>query len=196
MQFTIKKCNSIDEALISIEAGLLNIKYGTNGTGKSTIANAIGFGSNASTELSQLTPFKYRSGDPTASPKPSIEGAEQFSNVALFNEEYVNQFVFQQDEVVKNSFDIFIRSSKYEARMAEIEAIVTEIKETFSRNEQIDKVIKDLSDLSDSFGKSQSGFSQAGKIGKGIGKGNKIEHIPEAWHHTPALSKVKITSNG
>lgn len=193
MQFTIKKCNSIDEALISIEVDRLNIKYGTNGTGKSTIANAIDFGSNASTELSQLTPFKYRSGDTTASPKPSIEGAEQFSNVALFNEEYVNQFVFQQDEVVKNSFDIFIRSSKYEARMAEIEAIVTEIKETFSRNEQIDKVIKDLSDLSDGFGKSQSGFSQAGKIGKGIGKGNKIEHVPEAL--VPYASFIKSENN-
>lgn len=193
MQFTIKNCNSIDEALISIEASRLNIKYGPNGTGKSTIAKAIDFGSNAGAELSQLTPFKYRSGDPITSPKPSIEGAEQFSKVAVFNEEYVNQFVFKQDEVVKNSFDIFIRNGEYEEKMAEIEAIVTEIKETFNKNEKINEVIKDLSDLSDGFGKSQSGFSQAGKIGKGIGKGNKIEHIPEAL--TPYASFIKSENN-
>lgn len=193
MQFTIKNCNSIDEALIFIEPGRLNIKYGPNGTGKSTIAKAIDFGSKAGADLSQLTPFKYRSGDPNTSPKPSIEGAEQFSKVAVFNEEYVNQFVFKQDEVLKNSFDIFIRNGEYEAKMEEIESIVTEIKETFNKNEKINEVIKDLSDLSEGFGKSQSGFSQAGKIGKGIGKGNKIEHIPAAL--TPYASFIKSENN-
>lgn len=193
MQFTIKNCNSIDEALISIEPGRLNIKYGPNGTGKSTIAKAIDIGSNAGSDLSQLTPFKCRSIDPAIAPKPSIQGAEQFAKVAVFNEEYVNQFVFKQDEVVKNSFDIFIRNSEYEAKMAEIEAIVTDIKETFNRNEKINEIIKDLGELSDGFGKSQTGFSQAGKIGKGIGKGNKIEHIPEALK--PYANFIKSENN-
>lgn len=193
MQFTIKNCNSIDEALISIEPGRLNIKYGPNGTGKSTIAKAIDLGSNAGADLSQLTPFKYRSIDPAEAPKPSIHGAEQFNKVAVFNEEYVNQFVFKQDEVVKNSFDIFIRNGEYEAKMAEIEAIVTDIKETFNKNEKINEVMKDLGELSDGFGKSQTGFSQAGKIGKGIGKGNKIEHIPEALK--PYTSFIRSENN-
>ena len=113
MEFTIKNCNSIDEAVISIEVGRLNIKYGTNGTGKSTIALAVDFGSNPDADLSQLTPFKYRSGDPTTTPKPSIEGAGQFSTVAVFNEEYVNKFVFQQDEVGS----VPLRGVKPEARM-------------------------------------------------------------------------------
>jgi ABC-type Mn2+/Zn2+ transport system ATPase subunit len=179
MDFTIQNCNSIDKAVISIEVGRLNIKYGTNGTGKSTIALAVAFGSKPDADLSQLTPFKYRSGDPMTSHKPSIEGAEQFSKVAVFNEEYIKNFVFQQDEVLKNSFDIFIRSSEYEQKMAQTEALVNEIRETFNRNKQIDEIIKDLGDLSDGFGKSQSGLSKASKIGKGIGNGNKIEHIPE-----------------
>jgi energy-coupling factor transporter ATP-binding protein EcfA2 len=189
MEFRIKNCNSIDEAVVSIEVGRLNIKYGTNGTGKSTIALAVAFGSNPDADLSQLTPFKHRSGDPMASHKPSIEGAEQFSNVAVFNEEYVNKFVFQQDEVLKNSFDIFIRSSEYEIKMAQIEALVNEIRETFNKNKQVDEIIKDLGDLSDGFGKSQSGLSKASKIGKGIGNGNKIEHIPEALE--PYTSFIK-----
>lgn len=189
MEFTIKNCNSIDEAVISIEVGRLNIKYGTNGTGKSTIALAVDFGSNPDADLSQLTPFKYRSGDPMTSPKPSIEGAGQFSTVAVFNEEYVNKFVFQQDEILKNSFDIFIRSNEYEQKMVQIEALVDEIRETFNKNEQIDVIIKDLGDLSDGFGKSQSGLSKASRIGKGIGNGNKIEHIPDAL--TPCTSFIK-----
>ena len=77
--------------------------------------------------------------------------------------------------------------------MAEIEAIVTDIKETFNRNEKINEIIKDLGELSDGFGKSQTGFSQAGKIGKGIGKGNKIEHIPEALK--PYANFIKSENN-
>ncbi len=36
----IKDCNSIAEAQITLRRGALNIKYGPNGIGKSTIARA------------------------------------------------------------------------------------------------------------------------------------------------------------
>ena len=193
MQITIRNCNSIDEALINIEQGRLNIKYGPNGTGKSTIAKAIDFASKAGADLSALTPFKYRGGNLGETTKPSVQGAEGFSKVVVFNEEYVNQFIFKQDEVVKNSFDIFIRNSEYEEKMKEIEALVTEIKETFDKDGRFDEVLKDLSDLSDSFGKSNSGFSKAGRIGKGLGGGNKIEHIPSVL--APYSSFIKSENN-
>lgn len=41
MEITIKHCNNIVEGTIAIEKNKLNIKYGINGTGKSTIAHAI-----------------------------------------------------------------------------------------------------------------------------------------------------------
>ena len=41
MEINIKNCNNIKEASISVEKNSLNIKYGMNGTGKSTIAKAI-----------------------------------------------------------------------------------------------------------------------------------------------------------
>lgn len=41
MNITIKSCNNIKEGKISVEKNKLNIKYGINGTGKSTIASAI-----------------------------------------------------------------------------------------------------------------------------------------------------------
>ena len=37
----IRKCNSISEAKINLRRGSLNIKYGPNGIGKSTIAHAL-----------------------------------------------------------------------------------------------------------------------------------------------------------
>lgn len=193
MNIKIQNCNSIDEVSISLEQGRLNIKYGSNGTGKSTIAKSIELASKPGADLSQLTPFKHRNGDPATAPKPLIHGADQFGSVVVFNEEYVNQFVFKQDEVVKNSFDIFIRNGDYEAKMGEIENLVSEIKETFNKNEKINEVLKDLTDLSDSFGKSQSGYSKAGRIGKGVGNGNKLEHIPDTL--TPYASFIKSENN-
>ncbi|GLR95180.1 MULTISPECIES: hypothetical protein [Bradyrhizobium] len=37
----ISNCNSVDRAEISVLKGTLNIKYGPNGLGKSTLAKAI-----------------------------------------------------------------------------------------------------------------------------------------------------------
>ena len=60
MNIVIKNCNNIDEAHISLEPSCLNIKYGANGTGKSTIAQAISLRAAAEPNLSVLLPFKYR----------------------------------------------------------------------------------------------------------------------------------------
>ena len=43
----------------------------------------------------------------------------------------------------------------------------------------MDEIINDLTELSGCFGKSKTGYSAAGSIGKGLGKGNKIENVPE-----------------
>ncbi|UUZ75372.1 hypothetical protein LP414_26915 [Polaromonas sp. P1(28)-13] len=193
MDIVIKNCNNIDTARISLEFGTLNIKYGPNGTGKSTIAKAIELKSKVDGNLTSLQPFKYRAENADQKVTPSIEGTDDFKTVSVFNEEYVNQFVFKQDEIVKNSFDIFIKNADYDKKMKEIEDLVAEIKETFSKSQDIDEVIKDLADLSESFGKSQSGYSKAGRIGRGLGNGNKLEHIPEKL--SPYTSFIKSDSN-
>lgn len=174
----VRHCNSIDTATISIEPGRLNIKYGPNGTGKSTMAKAIELAVRGA-DMAELTPFKHRGKDAATAKKPEVTGLQDITSIFVFNESYVNQFVFQQNEVVKNSFDIFIKSADYDSRMAAIEASVAGIKDTFKKNEDLDQVLKDLADLSDSFGKSQSGISKAGRLNKAIGGGNKLENIPE-----------------
>jgi ABC-type Mn2+/Zn2+ transport system ATPase subunit len=173
----LSHCNSIDTASITIETGTLNIKYGPNGIGKSTVAKAIELAVRGE-DLTVLLPFKHRGKDAAATPKPQVIGLQGITSVFVFNEDYVNQFIFQQDEVVKNSFDIFIKSAEYDTKMAAIEASVAGIKDTFKKNTSLDQILLDLSDLSDSFGKSQSGFSKAGRLSKALGGGNKLENIP------------------
>lgn len=55
LKITIENCNSIDLADIILLNGSLNIKYGPNGIGKSTIAKAM------MGQIMQLNPHKFES---------------------------------------------------------------------------------------------------------------------------------------
>lgn len=59
MKVIVKNCNSIIQADIEIEPGRLNIKYGSNGTGKSTLARAIEASIKGEEAIKELTPFMY-----------------------------------------------------------------------------------------------------------------------------------------
>lgn len=177
MKIEVKNCNSIEHAAIDIEPQRLNIKYGPNGTGKSTIAKAIQASIQGGAELQALTPFKHLGKQDGA--KPEVLGADVLKSVLIFNEDYVRQFVFQQDEVVKNSFEIFIKSPDFDQKMAAIEASFAAIKDAFKKNQSIELVLNDLNELSDSFGKSQSGIAKSGRLSKALAGGNKLQHIPE-----------------
>jgi ABC-type Mn2+/Zn2+ transport system ATPase subunit len=166
MQLIIKNCNNIEE-------GYLNIKYGINGTGKSTIAKAISNKEN----LSELMPFKYRD-ENTNSIQPSITGADNLSTVLVFNEEYINQFTFQESELLKNSFDIFIKDPQYIENQEAINTLIENVKRLFNDNDELNTIIKDLEELSSSFGKSQDGYAKSGKLAKSFGSGNKLKNIP------------------
>jgi energy-coupling factor transporter ATP-binding protein EcfA2 len=97
---TIENCNSIEKANIEITEGTLNIKYGPNGLGKSTIAKAI-FASAVDHELLKiLKPFKYRASE--GHNEPFVAGAEHIKSVLVFDDTYISQFVFQHDEVLRN----------------------------------------------------------------------------------------------
>lgn len=191
MEITIKNCNSIDETKIEIHADKLNIKYGMNGIGKSTIVKAIELATaNESGDVSDLMPFKYMGKPEEEVQKPSIEGLDSINTVSIFNEDYVDQFVFKQDEVVSNSFEIFIKTKEYDQKMEEIEKLVFDIRETFKNDNRLNQIIKDLSELSNSFGKPvKTGISGAAPINKAFGKnGNKVQNVPELLKaYTPFL---------
>lgn len=189
---SIKNCNNLDEANIGIQLNKLNIKYGINGTGKSSIVRAIELAANDQDRMKELLPFKYRETSEQEN-MPSITGLGSIVNVKVFNEEYVDQILFNPDEIIKDSFSIFIKTNDYEQKMAEIESLISGIKGTFSNDDALNKVIDDLTELSLSFGKSSSGMHGSSKLSKAISKGNPLEDIPEAL--TPYQSFLTLPEN-
>ncbi|VTU45025.1 cobalt transporter ATP-binding subunit (plasmid) [Variovorax sp. RA8] len=112
---------------------------------------------------------------------PQVDGVDDLKSTLVFDEGYVQQFVFQKDEVLKNSFDIFIKTPEYVAAMDAIDALLSGVKKALTNNAEIEKTISDLKELRDAFGNSKPGnIPKNSKIHKAFGTGNKIENIPAA----------------
>ncbi|MCY9804434.1 AAA family ATPase [Vibrio scophthalmi] len=176
MNIVIENCNSIDTAEIGLTSKKLNIKFAPNGTGKSTIAKAITLHAEGKS-LDNLMPFKLKKDNPELKiPKVTVDG--DIKTVMCFDEAYVRQFTFQSDELVSNSFDIFIRTDAYNAVEQEIENIVKEIKGLFYDNAKLETFITNLQELGSAFSLTKTGISQKSAGMKGLSQGNKLQHIP------------------
>lgn len=174
----IKDCNSIAEARVSLRRSSLNIKYGPNGIGKSTIARALVLRPQGDDALDELLPFKYRHGGDH--PRPAVTGADDVERVLVFDESYVAQFVFQADEVVKNSFEIFINTADYREGLAAIESIFEELKDVFLENDALDAVIAALTELRDAFTVTKTGaIAKTSRGFKALAVGGKLTAIPK-----------------
>ena len=129
MDINIKNCNNIKEAKITVEKNSLNIKYGMNGTGKSTIAKAI----ENRDQLSELKTFGSEL-------EPEITLSESISNVEVFNNDFINRIIFNGSQVIENGFEVFVKTDEYDKKRKEITDILSKLnRETFK-----DEIINNL----------------------------------------------------
>lgn len=194
IQIEVKNCNNLDLAVISLEEHTLNIKFAPNGTGKSTIARAVLYGLKGDQNLlSELMPFKLRKENPE-NKKPEVKGAEELKNIMCFNENYVSQFLFKK-ELLNNSFDILIRTDSYKQKEQEIEAAVSNIKQLFSGNVELESLIATLKEMGGAFKLSKAGLDKKSTGMKGLLAGNKIQHIPPGLESYTAFIQSQNSVN-
>lgn len=196
MRIQIENCNVIDSGSIDIEPHKLNIKYAINGTGKSTIAKAIQAKVTGNEdELKQLLPFRYEGN--VDEHQPSISGLEDFHSIQIFNEDYVNQYVYQPDELIKDSFTIFVKTPDYNRNIAEISHLLENITQTFQSDSGLNELIQILNKFIEGFGKdTQKDFSASSPLMRGLGKGNMIQNIPQGLEsYAPYLRHTEGAKN-
>lgn len=128
----LEYCNNITSCDIGITNGALNIKYAMNGTGKSTVAKAISLASQGKS-LSSLKPFSFPPGTPDNT-QPSANGVT-YTNVMLFDAEYVKQYIFLPTDLIRDAFEIFIRTPAYDNSKAKIEADYSAVIRLFAESE-------------------------------------------------------------
>lgn len=127
----IQNCNNIKGGEIVICPDMLNILFGRNGTGKSTIARAIYLFSQGK-PLTELAPY----GSVSEDAPPTIEGVEA-GNIAIFDANYVSQYVYQPDSLIKDAFEVLIRSKEYDESKKNIDDALDKIKTTITGRQEI-----------------------------------------------------------
>lgn len=131
----IKNCNCIKEANIKIEEGTLNIKYGSNGTGKSTISKAIFLKTHGNdSALQSLQPY---GADETE--KSEVNGVT-FNKVRVFDESYVNSYLFKEKSFLGNLFRVFLKSEECEKLEGDIAGLLSDLQGIFQQNEAIQNI--------------------------------------------------------
>jgi len=127
-------------------------------------------------QLNELIPFKLRKDNPE-NKKPEVKGTAELKKIMCFNEDYVSRFLFKK-ELLSNSFDILIRTDSYKQKEQEIEALVSNIKNLFSGNVELEFLISTLKEMGGAFKLSKAGLDKKSTGMKGLLAGNKIQHIP------------------
>lgn len=162
----IKNCNCIKEANIKIEEGTLNIKYGSNGTGKSTISKAIFLKIHGNdSALQSLQPY---GADETE--KPEVNGVT-FNKVRVFDESYVNSYLFKEKSFLENSFRVFLKSEECEKLAGDIAELLSELQGIFQQNEAIQNIRAFLPKYAEAVKYSDGEISKKGGVGEFL-KGN------------------------
>ena len=177
MNIEIRNCRNIDSGSLSIQENKLNIKYGINGTGKSSITTAL-IDYAYKQNMDDLLPFKYRNIENNEI-KTEILGIPDNYTVMVFNEDYINKFVFQKDELLNNSFEVFFKTDKYEELQNNITAFTNNISELFVKIPELSELINAFEEFISNCPLTKKGtVSGSSTLKKGLGNGNKLEHIP------------------
>ena len=136
---TFKNCNNISNSIIELRKNNLNIKFAPNGTGKSTIAKAI-FLKSTGKDLSELHSYGVEE-DPYLSTSLPLE------RVFIFNEDFVNNIVFRESEVIEKSFEIFIKTPSYDERLTRVNLRLKGLKVDINEDEELKSLLSTFSEF-------------------------------------------------
>ena len=183
MEQTIKiiNCNCITEANISIQEGKLNIKYGPNGTGKSSISEAIYAASQGNADrLMKLKPYSAKEGE-----NPAVKGLN-FKKVRVFDEKYIQGYLLDGDTFFDDSFQVFLKSEECDALTQEINVLLSALQGMFFSDETIQKLRSFLPSYFNTVKCTNGTVSRRGGISEFIkGNGAGFERYSELDSYKP-----------
>lgn len=169
-QIDIKYCNNIKSGSIQIEPNKLNIKYGINGTGKTTLAKAVQY----SKDDKMLQTLKSYFADEDA----SVLVTPSFDNILVFDEQFVNQVVFKEDKVIENTFEIFLKTPNYDEKKAQLDQHLQSLREILNADSKIISLRDYLIKINEKFKRTTTGKLSATGAMKSLLSKQNIYNIP------------------
>jgi energy-coupling factor transporter ATP-binding protein EcfA2 len=180
MELEIKNCKNIESGKLTILENQLNIRYGANGTGKSTLAMAIESLYNHEL-ITKMKPFS------NAELEPKVELLEGVlpDSVKIFNEDYISNHLFIDSSVLddKRVYEVLIKDTSLDTKKEALLSLFSDIKELCSKKEItsfISKINSMKSDLT--MNNEKDKINGTSKVIKALKDGNCYiaDNIPES----------------
>ena len=184
---TIQNCNNIRKANIILAEETLNIKYGYNGTGKSTISEAIRLKMEGN-DLSALTPYDATDSDDDNA--PSV-GDIPFQTVKVFNDEYIQKYLFKKEGIFADSYSVLLRSQECDELTRQINELLSELQGSVFQGDSIRTLADTLATYTSMVKYSSNGVTKRGGVGEVLkGGGTGFEKYPVLDRYRPFYSST------
>lgn len=181
----VKACKNILNGSLKLQTDTINIKYAQNGTGKSTIGEAlqhhvigdlgstISFQSFLTNETPKIT-IAVENDDGSFEEKNDF-----FKHIEVFNEDFVNNIVFRENEAITDSFNVFIKTPDYISRKAALDAKLAGLINDLRSDESITDLMSTLIEVSSKFSKTKDGSLAKKGLFKDALNPTNIYNIPK-----------------
>ncbi|MDY3054390.1 MAG: AAA family ATPase [Collinsella bouchesdurhonensis] len=171
---------SVANGPIRIARNHLNVFYGKNGTGKTTLCKAIQYiAGDESCTLESLESFKYQeTNDPSL--QPSIKTSGKIKGLCIFDDDWIRDHCFAASTLHKDAFELYVRNKRVRDLESRRKNLIGWLRKVLTRQEVSD-IESVLQDLQKNLGKTKTNgeFSAASPIKKAFKSGSPIEPIPE-----------------
>lgn len=170
MRVLIRNSGNITSGEFEIKEGSINLKYGINGLGKSTLARSIYYKITDEDKLNELKPF-------WSDENPSVVLSSQiFSSCIRFDREYIDQYLFNED-INNNSYEIVINTSEYKNAKQKIFERISDLVQ-FSKTDLLTKFHNEvLAFESDIDFKDNGDLNYSKKLCKGLKNGEPTARL-------------------
>lgn len=179
---SLRNCRNIVETetdSICIENNSLNVFYGKNGTGKTSLISALRYlAKNDNTPLSALESFDFkRTGDQSLAPE--VKCSRQIKEILVFDEKWIADHCFKKSSIHENAFELYVRNDEIRKlekqrnrKLSHLKAVLAS-PETESFKSSLDKLIKKIGRL-----RKDGGFRSNAPITTAFENGSPLEPIP------------------
>ena len=116
-----------------------------------------------------------------------------FNKILVFNEDFVNQVVFVEDEVIENSFEVFLKTPDYDAKKLQLDSHLQTLKNVLQNDSEIIKLQNDLAKINQKFKRTPKGkLSNTGAMKSLLSKQNLYNIPSELDEYRPFLDNTDI----
>lgn len=158
----LENVGCIKKGKISINANQLNIKFGSNGIGKTTIIKALKYKINGEQDLKTIITSFDNPGI-----EPSCEVTEEIQNLTIYDKTYFDKLFTKREDLLNDTYQFAIKDDTYDK---EVELINASLKKVCEISERIEfnNLIQLYNELT------AKSFVEYKKKGKGINSRNSL----------------------